>query len=209
MKRHPRNTRGFTLAEIVVVATVLGLLTALVMPFFVSLTRLSYKTSSVLYNTDALRQISTGFAGDVQSAATMDLILPDNTRAATLVDASANHVQMIYTNPQTNQVRRIIGYYLDVSAGGVGPWPLRRYQVDNAVAPDLSVAAVRDSHEIIVRARPFNANPITNTVGTLFFRQANMRAVFVSGNVITATASRDRGGASQSMNSLNFVVGLR
>lgn len=193
----PRSRQGMTLAELLVAMAVTALLAFFVLPFYVSMLTVAYKTSGVLFNTDALRSFSTQFAGDVQGSSNFRLVDGDRRDLSTLVDGASNHVRLTYSNPRTGAVTRIVGYYLDTSEGGNGPWPVRRYEVLGSVMPDLSEASVRATHEIQARVTPVQA-------GQLFQTIAGQRTVFINGNVVTPGSN-----TSKAINSLRVAVSLR
>jgi prepilin-type N-terminal cleavage/methylation domain-containing protein len=192
-----RRGGGFTLTELMIAVAVMAALLFFVLPFYVSMLRVAYKTSGVLFNTDALRNFSTLFAGDVQSAANFRLIAANGNELPSVADGGSNHLQLVYSDPRTGQVQRIVGYYLDLDDNPSGPWPVRRYTVNGVTAPNLASATVRESHGVEARVRPV-------TDGQLFQRLANQRTLFVNANVITPG---DR--TSTAINSLRIAVSLR
>lgn len=204
-RRSPRN-RGFSIAELTVAMTVLGLLALFIVPFYVAMLRVAYKTSGVLNNTDALREFSTRFAGDVQSASNFNLINSSGQPIASVVDGGTNNLQLAYVDPRTNNVLRIVGYYIDGSQGGEkGPWPVRRYEVTGSTAPDLSEEDVRERHPVLARVTPVQS-------GQLFYRLAGVRTVFVNANVITTANENDTSGLAKTrraINSLRLAISLR
>lgn len=197
---HPpkRIGRGMTLPELMMTMAVFAMLLFFVLPFYVSMLKLAGKTSGVLFNTDALRSFSTQFSGDVQGATTFRLITDSGEQLPTIDDSGSNHLRLTYSDPRTGSVLRLVGYYLDTSAGGTGPWPVRRYQVNGSVGPNLALESVRKSHPTQARVNPV-------TTGQLFQSLANQRTVFVNANVITPGDNAN----SKAINSLRLAIGLR
>jgi prepilin-type N-terminal cleavage/methylation domain-containing protein len=216
--RSIHRRRGLTLAELMVTTTIIGLLVIFIMPFYIRMVTMAYKTSGILYNTEALREFSTRFSADVQSANRFDLLGPRDIETGvypildSVIDNGSNHLRLItldFRQPSSAAsppIQKVIGYYVDDFDGAPAPWAVRRYEVvrDTSVSPlpdldlpNITLAEVRATH-------PIQGVVVPATNGQFFQRVGGGNTIYVNANVITPGSGR-----SSAINSLRLAVSLR
>jgi prepilin-type N-terminal cleavage/methylation domain-containing protein len=211
-----RSSRGYSLVEILVAVTLMGIITAGVLSFVFQAVRIYvYDGGRLMVNKD-MRTFTSSLANDAV-ASNYFRIYPDfQTRTSFVTDGtSGDFLILAYTNTNattgTFYTTQLVGYYRDVPASSVDPaalGPVRRFNVAIASADQL-----KDLPTLIAQYVPTSSsssNPVVIQLaqglsdGSLFYDYRD-RSVMVRGQIVDYGSS----GARAAINTYNFTVSPR
>jgi prepilin-type N-terminal cleavage/methylation domain-containing protein len=212
----PRASRGYTLIEVLVAVTLLGLITVGVISFVFQAMRIYvYDGGRLMVNKD-MRTFTSALANDAV-ASNYFRIYPDfQTRTSFVTDGtSGDFLILAYTNTTASTgaflITQLVGYYRDVPATSTDPaalGPVRRFAVNIATADQT-----KDLPTLIAQYVPTTASSSYPVViqlaqglsdGSLFYDYRD-RSVMVRGQIVDYGSA----GARAAINTYNFTVSPR
>lgn len=221
LRRSARIRRGFTLVEILVATTIMGLVVVAVLGLFINLMK-SYKYNTFRLSINRDVRTFTNEISDTATYANYYIILADfNTRTTGAVGSevlaylgdgeSGDCLLLIFKDDSDDtKIQRLVGYYHDPDSAGMGP--VRKF--DRSFSPSVSGSALWNlmpatttlhTNPDIISAGTVGRATGTSTSGRLFYNFFN-RSVMIKGQI--NYISND-GLTRRAVSTYNFTVSPR